>query len=182
MRIIFKIIYKYISGIPFVDIAFDLSIDRNTASGISDLIREIICESIALNNEMLGGINEDGSSKIVEIDESLFFKRKYNRGRIQNGQWFVGGIERNSRKCFIVPVENRNAITMLNIIQENVLPGTRIITDQWRAYATALSNLTGYEHQTINHSLHFVDPIQQEVHTQNIEGLWSRSKYFLRKK
>lgn len=85
MKQIFKIIYKYINGISFVDTAYDLSISRNTASGIADLIREIICEYILESNNRLGGINRDGSPKVVEIDESLFFKRKYNRVRIQNG-------------------------------------------------------------------------------------------------
>jgi hypothetical protein len=75
-------------------------------------------------------LDDDGYPKIVEIDESMFFKRKYNRGRIINGQWFVGGIQRNSKKCFIVPVENRNAITMTRIITQNVQPGTEIITDK----------------------------------------------------
>ena len=41
---------------------------------------------------------------------------------------------------------------------------------------------TKFEHWTINHSLHFVDPLDTSIHTQNIEALWSRSKYFLKKK
>lgn len=36
-------------------------------------------------------------------------------------------------------------------------------------------------HYTINHSINFVDPDSPEIHTQNIEGLWSRSKFYLRK-
>jgi hypothetical protein len=37
-------------------------------------------------------------------------------------------------------------------------------------------------HQSIHHSLNFVDPNDSSVHTQSIKGLWSRSKYYLRKK
>jgi hypothetical protein len=81
MRSIFKIIYKYINGVSFVDIAFDLSLDRDTSSNVANLIREVICEYTSENNEMLGGINDDGTSRIVEINESFFFKRKHNRGR-----------------------------------------------------------------------------------------------------
>lgn len=35
MRSIFNVIYKYINGVSFVDIAFDLSLDRATSLGIA---------------------------------------------------------------------------------------------------------------------------------------------------
>ena len=41
-----------------------------------------------------------GYSKIVEIDESVFGKMKYGRGRPVNGKWVFGGIEKGSNKCF----------------------------------------------------------------------------------
>jgi hypothetical protein len=43
---------------------------------------------------MLGGRDEFGIPKVVEIDESLFFRAKYNRGNHTIGQWYVGGVER----------------------------------------------------------------------------------------
>ena len=79
--------------------------------------------------------------------------------------WVLGGIERNSNNCFLVPVAVRDAATMVHIIQQYVLPGTLIITDEWRAYSS-LSNL-GYGHQTVNHSQQFVNPING-AHTQNV--------------
>ncbi|KAG0424313.1 hypothetical protein DMUE_6098, partial [Dictyocoela muelleri] len=69
---------------------------------------------------------------------------------------------------------------MLQIITENILPGTIIITDEWRAYASALNNTTDFQHRTINHSYNFVDPDDVSIHTQNIEGFWSLTKRFLR--
>ena len=45
--------------------------------------------------------------KIVQIDESKFGKRKYHRGHHVEGQWVFGGIEQNSRKCFLIAVEKR---------------------------------------------------------------------------
>lgn len=80
--------------------------------------------------------------------------------------------------CFIVPVQNRNAETMVGITFDNVHKGTLIITDMWRAHVEALTKLPEYEHQTVNHSKNFVIPLDESIHTQNIEGLWSRSKYF----
>lgn len=84
MRTIFFIMYKYINRIALNDIAYELAVDRGTVSVYADMVRDTICEYIIENNEKLGGYNEDGTSKIVEIDESYFFRRKYNRGRITN--------------------------------------------------------------------------------------------------
>jgi hypothetical protein len=39
------------------------------------------------------------------------------------GAWYVGGVERGSKKCFMVLVFNRNAETMRIIIEENVYSG-----------------------------------------------------------
>jgi transposase len=139
-------------------------------------------DEVESNSERLGGYDENGQPKIVEIDESLFFKSKYNRGRQTAGQWYVGGVERGSKRVFLIPVSNRNAETMTRIIVDNVLPGTIVITDQWRAYASALNNMPEYNHLFINHSLNFVCPTDPNIHTQSIEGFWSQAKRFLRER
>lgn len=59
---------------------------------------------------------------------------------------------------------------MVPLIKEKIAPGTTIISDCWRAY-DCLSK-EGYNHMTINHSLHFVDPENADVHTQNVERQW----------
>ena len=71
-----------------------------------------------------------------EIDESKFGKRKYNRGRMVEGTWVLGGIQRETNHCFLTPcpANRRNESTLLPIIQQFVLPGTSIITDGWKAY------------------------------------------------
>jgi transposase-like protein len=125
---------------------------------------------------MLGGRDEFGIPKVVEIDESLFFRAKYNRGNHTIGQWYVGGVERGSKKVFLVPVASRNTATLLQVIQDHVLPGSIVITDQWRAYDAALRQITGMEHRTVNHSINFVNPNDPSSHTQQIEGFWSHSK------
>lgn len=172
--------YKYLNGALFTKIADDLDINRHTAAEWGYFVREKIFENMANNNDLLGGIGHDNIPKIVEIDESLFFRRKYHRGRQREDQWFVGGIERNSKKCFIVPVANRNKETMKAIIVRNILPGTICITDKWAAYSAAFADLPNYTHKSVNHSSNFVDPEDRAIHTQNIEALWSRSKFFLR--
>jgi transposase-like protein len=179
-RKIIKAMYKYISRISYLDIAHDLEINRKTASAYGMLCRDRIIDEVITNSQMLGGRDEFGIPKIVEIDESLFFRAKYNRGNHTVGQWYVGGIERGSKKAFLVPVASRNTATLLQVIQDHVLPGSIVITDQWRAYDTALRQIAGIEHRTVNHSLHFVNPNDPDSHTQGIEGFWSISKKYVR--
>jgi IS1 family transposase len=67
---------------------------------------------------------------------------------------------------------------MIRVITDNVHPGNKIITDQWRAYEAALTKMPHYYHQTINHSVNFVDPLDRSIHTQGVEGFWSQCKRF----
>jgi hypothetical protein len=69
---------------------------------------------------VIGGLNDDMTSKVVEIDESKFFHRKYHRGQWRAGHWVFGGIERNTKKCFLVEVPDRTAETLSNLIQRYV--------------------------------------------------------------
>ena len=111
--------------------------------------------------------------RIVEIDESAWTKQKYNRGRQVSNQWVFGGIDRDSRDCFVVMVDQRNADTLLPIIHQYILPGITIFSDQWAAY-NGIANgphPQKYIHLTVNHSRIFVDPVTS-THTQNIENLW----------
>ena len=119
-----------------------------------------------------------GEGVVVEIDETHFVKRKFNRGRVLSSVWLLGGIERETDKKFIVPLSEplseecrrRDADTLIPIIQKHVLPGTIINTDCWAAYGRLKDR--GYSHVTVNHKQNFVDPSDAEVRTQKIERLW----------
>ena len=95
-----------------------------------------------------------GQQSIVEIDESKFGKRKtklfhfnldrrmfsfslfsgkYNRGRKRDGVWVFGGVDRETDECFMVPVPDRKADTLLPIIKKFIRPGTTIYSDFWKA-------------------------------------------------
>ena len=119
-----------------------------------------------------------GPGKVVEIDESKFGRRKYHRGRYQDGHWIFGGVERGSGDAFMVEVSDRSAQTLLPIIQQYVRPGTTVLSDEWRAYSRIPT--LGMTHQTVNHSLHFVDPATG-AHTQEIESTWAATKRMMRK-
>lgn len=61
-----------------------------------------------------------GRNKTVKIDEAKFGKRKYNWGRVIEGPWISGGIERESKSFFMIPVPDRKQETLLKIIKEKI--------------------------------------------------------------
>ena len=46
---------------------------------------------------------------------------KYFRGKRVEGQWVFGGVERDSHKCFLEPVEDRTAETLIQLIKDWIL-------------------------------------------------------------
>ena len=52
--------------------------------------------------------------------------------------------------------------------------GSVVHTDCWAAYNNI--NSIGLHHETLNHSLHFVNP-KTGIHTQFIESYWAKQKY-----
>jgi len=73
-------------------------------------------------------------NKTVEIDESKFGRRKYQRGHSVKGQWVFGGVERQSGEKFLIPVPARTSDTLMAIIRDWIEPGTTVISDSWAAY------------------------------------------------
>ena len=133
-----------------------------------NFVRDICGEYFVRHPQVIEGVG-----RIVEIDESAWTTRKFNRGRQVSNQWVFGGIDRDSRDCFAVMVDHRDAATLLPIINQYILPGTTIFSDQWAAY-NGIANgphPQKYVHLTVKHSQNFVDPVTR-THTQNIENLW----------
>ena len=114
-----------------------------------------------------------GDKIIVEIDESKFGRRKYNRGHKVEGVWVLGMVERTKKsKILLIPIPNRTKETLTELIRRYVLPGSIIYTDEWKGY----SDLKKYfEHYTVNHSKGFINK-ENGVHTNTIEGNWSPLK------
>lgn len=127
------------------------NIAQTTLVRYTAMFREVLFERMIVNGSPVGGEN-----RTIEIDETLIGKRKYHRGKMGKQQWVFGGIERETGQVFMVPVEKRDAATLVPIIQKWILPDSTIISDCWGAY-NKLASL-GYKHVTVNHSKNFVDP------------------------
>ena len=137
---------------------------------VLDKIRNICSMKILNGNFKLGG-----RGKTVEIDESMFGnKRKYNRGRVSEGQWVFGMVERDTGRSLVFCVPDRQRETLVTrLVREFVEPGTVIISDKFSPYFNL--NDVGYIQLMVNHSENFVDPYTG-AHSNTIEGLWSQGK------
>ncbi|GFX71521.1 hypothetical protein TNCV_2695091 [Trichonephila clavipes] len=90
---------------------------------------------------------------IVEIDESMFGKRKYNRGKRVNGTWVFGDIEKSTNKCFFHVVQDRSKDTLLASIKttRGLLATDHVILNHgqvtWKTPELAPPLLTTTPHQ-----------------------------------
>ena len=67
------------SSRTLIQVCRELRVQRKTAIDYYQFLREICASVVFKNGKPLGGLDENGRSKIVEIDESKFGKRKYNK-------------------------------------------------------------------------------------------------------
>ncbi|KAF0687269.1 Uncharacterized protein FWK35_00035460 [Aphis craccivora] len=63
-----------------------------------------------------------GYGHTVKIDELKFGRRKHHRDHRVEGQWVFGGYERKTGNVLMVPVEKRDATTLLHVIKEWIKP------------------------------------------------------------
>ena len=61
-------------------------------------------------------------------------------------------------------VAQRDAATLLPIINAHIAPGTEVWSDEWNAYRRVGTLPNVSRHRTVNHSVNFVDPVTG-VHT-----------------
>ncbi|XP_032684343.1 uncharacterized protein LOC116850320 [Odontomachus brunneus] len=115
--------------------------------------KRLLTGSIFAEKLVYSGLRSKAKSLVVQDAQSRIF----------------GGYERESRKIFIIPVQDRTEDTLLQCIKECILPGTTVISDCWKSYNCL--NSEGFQHLTVNHSYNFVDP-ETGAYTQHIERVW----------
>ena len=75
-------------------------------------------------------------------------------------------MEQGSGESFLVEFAARHgAATLLPLIAAHVRPGSIVYSDESSAY-NQLAATTGNIHNTVNHSLHFVDPLIGGAHAR----------------
>jgi transposase-like protein len=165
------IAYFWLCGDSHSKICVKTGHSSQTISRNINFLRHIIASNVGIKRKRIGG-----PGIVVEIDESKFGRRKYNRGHRVEGVWVMGGVERTKeRGVFLVEVPDRRAETLLKLIKKYVRDGSIVYTDMFSSYRN-LERELGMMHFTVNHSLGFINP-ETGVHTNTIEGTWCGIKF-----
>ena len=61
---------------------------------------------------------------------------------------YLVGLKGGRQKAFMVEVLDRSAATLLPLIQQHILPGTTVLSDEWRSYSRIPT--LGMVHETVN--------------------------------
>ena len=137
-----------------------------------------VCSLYLIHNDnlKLGGVG-----KTVQIDESFIRgKRKYMKGNIKKRakqQILFGMVKVETGKCLVRVVPDRKKRALLPIIQEFIVPGSVIHSDEAHSYFCLTQH--GFVHRTVKHKETYKS--LDGTHTNNIENLWSQVKYVNKK-
>jgi hypothetical protein len=108
-------IYEWSMGSSTSSICFELSISNVAAARWAFYCREIVLyySGIVSRDLKIGG-----PGQVVEIDETMVARRKYNVGRVVEKSWVFGGILRQDGdgafSCFIEVVTDRKKNTRID--------------------------------------------------------------------
>lgn len=159
--------------------ALDLNAyDTSQLTGISHRSCKIIYAKLRLHIAKFC-IDNLVSSGEFELDESYFGAKRVRgkRGRGAAGKTPVFGLLKRDGNVHVEIVKNCSKEQIMPIIQGQILEGSTIHTDGWKAYEGLILN--GYQHYRVYHSKdEFVRGI---FHVNGIESFWSFAKRRLAK-
>ncbi len=157
----------------------ETGISRQYVSDWYFIFRKVCTEQVLeeTQGKQIGGLDPDGTRRVVEIDESHITTRKFHEGRILKGEqyWVFGGKCRETLESFLVRVPDRSAETLIPLLTIYVDRSSIIMHDDWSAYRNLHKNGFPF-HFTVVHKRNFIDPDNPDVHTQNIEREWRAVK------
>ncbi|XP_065315034.1 uncharacterized protein LOC135923940 [Gordionus sp. m RMFG-2023] len=167
-----QLIYLYISRYKIGQATRELNINQ-CATKWYKKFRKVCQLRVASNHAKVGG-----PGQIVEMDESLVRKSKYNSDGvlIKKALWIIGGICPNTDRIFLWATLSRNRETFLDVVRQNVLEGTVIITDSWKGYYDCPEDKNGENNFETDHRISFVQPSDIPVHTRKIDIFWQDLK------
>jgi transposase-like protein len=164
MSEIMMLAYFWLNEIQWSAAVTTTGFAQKTVTRFYWLFRRLAATSLSEIDTVIGG-----PGIIVEVDETKLGRRKYHCGHRVDGVWVIVGVERTAdRRVFMVPVEDRSANTIREIIRAHVTPGSIVHTDGWRGYF-GIDVECSVIHRTVNHQEGFID-YETGVHTNVVEG------------
>jgi len=170
LRLWFYAIYLFTTsrhGVPAKELERQLGVTYKTAWRIADLIRKHMAQ---IDDEwpLFGD---------VEIDETYVGGQHPGaRGRGAAGKTVVFGMLQRKGQVMTKVVPDCKRKTLEPIIEENVLDGSTVHTDELRSYRGLAKK--GYKHQTINHGAG--EYANGKVHVNGMENFWKHLKGSIR--
>lgn len=149
------------NGVSAKELERQLGVTYKCAWRMAKQIRKLFRDS----GDPMGGI--------VEVDETYIGgQKKGKRGRGAESKTPVFGIVERQGGAKAQVVENIKIKTIQPIINESVVRGATVMSDEFNIYNRVKDN--GYNHHTIQHGIgQYVNGI---IHSNSIEGFWSQLK------
>ena len=149
------------NGVAAKELERELQVTYKTAWRMAKEIRKLMQEDPIL---------QQGE---VEADETLIGGRaKGWKNKNTNKTIVFGSVERKG-KVHAEIVKDVTEESLLHPIRDNVAKGSKLMTDEWRAYKS-IAHVEGYKHETVNHSAK--EYVRGNAHTNTIENFWSQLK------
>lgn len=119
---------------------------------------------------------KDPLSGEIEADETYYGKGGNNKNKFKNKQAVLGAVERKGRvRTQVSP--NRRRDIVLPFIKNNVVVGSKIVTDEYHGY-DQLRRTYGFGHHKVKHGKGHYS--WKGEHTNTIEGFWGQFKRSVR--
>lgn len=104
-----------------------LRMANSTTVEWNNYLREVCVYAVELRST--GKIG--GENLVIEVDESVFSKRKNHDGNVFPQQCVFGGVCRETNDCFLVQVPDRSLKTITAVITRHIAEGSIIYSDSW---------------------------------------------------
>lgn len=140
-----------------------LGVPRHSIHQYYRFIRDVCSWKLLQDHELF---KLSGEGHVVQVDESVITKRKYNVGRIVKQQWVLGSYDATIKLGVIMYIPNRSGLVLIQQITKFVQVGSEVWTDCWRGYSSmsTLEGVSPFMHKTVNHRKEFCGPWNMHQH------------------